>query len=107
MVNAPRRFYLHRVKDVSGVSGTGTVATGVAFPDDGKVVLRWCSERSDIHQVSIFNSIDDVARIHGHDGATKVVWIDLAVDVIRPNPSDGRSVYGAFRRKRHRLTVIR
>lgn len=33
-----RRFELHREEDVSGVSGTGVVAEGVAF-SDGRVLM--------------------------------------------------------------------
>src|SRR4051794_16547249 len=34
------RFELHRDQDISGVSGVGVVAEGVAFTD-GTVALRW------------------------------------------------------------------
>jgi hypothetical protein len=37
-----RRFELHRDTDITGVSGTGVVAEGVAF-SDGVVALRWRS----------------------------------------------------------------
>src|SRR5579872_1239536 len=39
----PRRFVLVRHEDVSGVSGTGVVAEGVAF-SNGVVALQWASE---------------------------------------------------------------
>ena len=39
-----RTFELHRDRDVSGVSGVGVVADGVAFPD-GLSVVRWRGER--------------------------------------------------------------
>jgi hypothetical protein len=39
-----RTFEFHRDADVTGVSGTGIVADGVAF-DDGVTVVRWRGER--------------------------------------------------------------
>jgi hypothetical protein len=36
-------FYLKRVEDESGVSGTGRIAQGFIF-DNGKVALTWLSE---------------------------------------------------------------
>jgi hypothetical protein len=69
-----RRFELHRDADVSGVSGTGVVAEGVEF-SDGAVVLRWIS---DWPTSVVFHDrgIDGVAAIHGHGGATRIVWMD-------------------------------
>lgn len=67
-----RRFFLLREEDETGVSGTGLVAWGCQFPD-GVVVLRW----NTIHtSTGIYASVQDVEAIHGHDGATKVVWLD-------------------------------
>ncbi len=68
-----RRFQLHRDSDVTGVSGTGIVAEGVEF-EDGTVALRWRGE----WRSSVFyeQGMAAVARIHGHDGATRIVWFD-------------------------------
>jgi len=63
-----RTFELHRSKDVSGVSGTGKVAEGVVF-FDGTTVVRWFSTKP---STNIYNSIEDVLNIHGHEGATRV-----------------------------------
>ena len=68
-----RRFYLQRDEDVSGVSGGGIVAEGVALAD-GTAVLRWLGER---RSTVVWSSIDDALAIHGHGGATRVEWIDL------------------------------
>lgn len=69
---APRLFHLERDTDVTGVSGTGRVADGVQWPD-GTVALRWIGDRpSTVH----WGSVDDVAAIHGHGGATRIVWAD-------------------------------
>lgn len=67
-----RRFELHRDHDVSGVSGTGVVAEGVVFSDDTAVV-RWRGER---RSTVVWPSIEDVEVIHGHGGATRIVWVD-------------------------------
>lgn len=71
---APRPFQIHRDTDVSGVSGTGVVADGVEFPD-GSVALRW---RGDWPTSVVFHDrgIRGVEAIHGHGGATRVVWLD-------------------------------
>lgn len=68
----PRRFYLLRRQDETGVSGTGRVADGVEFTD-GTCCMRW---RTNVASTSAYDSIDDVREIHGHNGATTVVYID-------------------------------
>lgn len=69
----PQPFLLYRDEDVSGVSGPGVVAEGIRF-SDGRVALRWCADGQPQSTVT-WDSITDVACIHGHDGKTKVVWI--------------------------------
>ena len=69
-----RRFELVRETDVSGVSGTGVVAQGVVFWD-GAAAMRWLEPVG--HQsTSFYTDIEDVTAIHGHNGATKVRFID-------------------------------
>lgn len=69
-----RRFVLERKEDVSGVSGTGTVAEGVEF-SDGKVALRWTANTE--HQSTVlWDAMESVEVIHGHDGRTTVRWLD-------------------------------
>jgi hypothetical protein len=71
-VRSMRTFTLFRHHDVSGVSGTGTVAEGVVF-SDGRCALRWVAP--DVPSgTGTYDSIGDVIRIHGHRGATSVVW---------------------------------
>lgn len=65
-----RTFRLVRKEDVSGVSGVGDVAEGVEF-HDGQVVLSWFGQ---FHTLEIAPKLDDVIRIHGHNGATVVVF---------------------------------
>ena len=69
-----RRFLLCRYDDVSGVSGTGKVAEGVQF-STGKCVIAWLSTTP---SVSIFDGVDELMAVHGHDGKTKLVWMDEA-----------------------------
>ena len=65
-----RVFHLERTTDVTGVSGTGKVASGVEF-DDGTCVLRW---ETHTNSTVFYQSIEDLEKIHGHDGATLVVF---------------------------------
>lgn len=62
-------FYLQRDKDVSGTSGVGVVAIGFILPS-GKCIMEWNSE---IKTETIFNSINDIEKIHGHNNATKII----------------------------------
>ncbi len=67
-----RRFITVRDTDVSGVSGTGVVTEGIEFTD-GTVVIRWLGE---LKSTAVYPDIDTFIKIHGHDGATKVQWVD-------------------------------
>lgn len=67
-----RRFRLVRHTDVSGVSGTGVVAEGVQF-SDGAVALHW---RGQFPTTTVLPNIHAVIGIHGHQGATEIVWDD-------------------------------
>ena len=69
-----RRFELHRDEDVSGVSGTGVVAEGVAFSDD-TVALRWASEWP-TSVVFHDRGTESLEAVHGHSGRTRIVWLD-------------------------------
>lgn len=71
-----RAFVLERSEDITGVSGVGTVAEGVEF-SDGRVVLRWIV--GDHRSTVTWDSIESVAAIHGHNGATKVRWLAAEV----------------------------
>ncbi len=67
-----RRFVLVRHADVSGVSGVGIVAEGVRFTS-GQIALQW---RREPMALSVFASIGDLLRVHGHGGSTEVRWLD-------------------------------
>ncbi|MGW2813326.1 IS3 family transposase [Streptomyces sp. NPDC001415] len=70
----PRRFHLLRHRDVSGISGTGVVARGVRRPD-GSASVRWLGDKpSSVH----WDSFEDAEHVHGHGGATEIVWDDPA-----------------------------
>ena len=99
-----RPFYLYRLVDQSGVSGTGIVAVGVVLPS-GKAVLEWCSRWKTI---TVFESVEQVLHIHGHGGRTELQWGEppLAEPVVAwgamwrrvhpPNPHPGRRVLQAL-----------
>lgn len=94
-----RIFLLVRTNDVTGVSGNGIVAAGMEFPD-GHVVMRWLVGE---HRSSVtWDSMESLEKIHGHGGATRVVWL---ADVSRRRPDNrfgvdvrlvGPGVYGMF-----------
>jgi len=64
-------FKLVRDVDVTGISGTGVVAEGVQF-SNGKVAIQWVVGE---HQSTvIWDSLASVEAIHGHGGATRIVF---------------------------------
>ncbi|WP_201298215.1 hypothetical protein [Nocardia sp. CY41] len=65
----PRLFILRRDTDVTGYSGTGDVADIVEWPD-GTVSMRW---RGKVRTFQNADRLADIADIHGHDGATRIV----------------------------------
>lgn len=67
-----RRFHFERMEDASGVSGCGIVAEGVEF-SSGRVALTWLSPHPSIN---LYNNMEDVILIHGHEGRTKIVFDD-------------------------------
>lgn len=64
-------FELHRDTDETGISGTGVVAQGVVF-DDGRCAMRWLPG---VVSTVLYDSLDDVERIHGHGGKTRIVML--------------------------------
>jgi hypothetical protein len=67
-------FVLDRDEDTTGISGTGIVAEGVQFAD-GRIVMRWLTNHA--HSIVIHNSLDELLAIHGHEGRTKLRWLNL------------------------------
>lgn len=67
-----RRFELLRLEDETGISGTGIVARGCSFPN-GKIALAWNTQWA---SVGLYDSMDDLIAIHGHNGKTIVEYLD-------------------------------
>ncbi len=67
-----RQFVLARTEDVSGTSGTGVVAEGVVF-SNGWCALHWLTKYT---SVAFYQSVAELEAIHGHAGATRVVFED-------------------------------
>jgi L-alanine-DL-glutamate epimerase-like enolase superfamily enzyme len=66
-----KRFYLKRIEDETGISGTGYVAEGIQF-SDGTCVLHWLTTTT---STGIYHSIVEMEYIHGHRGSGKTVVI--------------------------------
>jgi hypothetical protein len=66
-----KTYYLCRREDVSHTSGTGHVAQVAEF-DDGAVVVRWLASKNatGVASTTIFNSLEDLLKVHGHEGRT-------------------------------------
>lgn len=70
---------LVRDVDVHGVSGEGEVADvwvwegrpGLMAPAVTTIVVRWRGERS---STVVWDSLEDMLAVHGHDGRTRVQW---------------------------------
>ena len=79
----PRRFELVRREDVSGTSGEGVVAVGVAYPD-GAVHMQWRNGENDDLEIDengmatkqAPTGVEATEEIHGHGGRTEVRWVD-------------------------------
>ena len=67
-----RRFRLYRTEDESGVSGVGYVAEGIQF-SSGKSVINWTTT---VSSVAMYDSLEELESIHGHDGKTEIRWMD-------------------------------
>lgn len=68
----PKRFQFHRDRDESGVSGVGVVAEGCLF-SNGFCTLTWLTP---FQSVTTYTSMSDMIAVHGHNGATRVVFLD-------------------------------
>jgi hypothetical protein len=69
---AGRTFQLHRIVDLSGVSGTGIVADGVLWPD-GMCTVHW---RGNYPTDATHLSLESVIHIHGHEGHSYIRFDD-------------------------------
>jgi len=67
-----RRFVLIRAEDLTGVSGTGEVAEGTVF-SSGLAVIHWLREP---YAMGVYQTLEDVISVHGHEGRTQLQFID-------------------------------
>lgn len=83
-----KTFKLMRHEDVKEVSGTGIVAVGIDFGHFA--AMTWISEARilnrdgtvtmhNISTLTMFNSVEDIQRLHGHGSRTDVL-MDEEVD---------------------------
>ncbi|WP_367138915.1 MULTISPECIES: hypothetical protein [Streptomyces] len=84
-VSQARLFVLQRDRDLTGISGTGIVADGVLWPD-GTVTVRWRGPRPSTVQ---WNGLDDAEAVHGHSGATRIIWTDTTRTTPDTDSPDG------------------
>ncbi len=66
-----RKFWLNRIEDETGISGTGVVAEGVEF-DNGWCAVCWLTETTSAAIYPL--GIESVEKIHGHNGKTQIVF---------------------------------
>ena len=75
-----RRFAVHRDVDVTGISGTGIPVEGVVFSDGWGVTQGL--DRAPMYEpkTEVWHNpgVDPFIKISGHNGATRVVWLDEA-----------------------------
>lgn len=91
----PQTFELVRYADISGVSGTGTVAEGCVFTD-GSVALRW---HGDNPSTAVWPDLESILAVHGHCGATVVRWLDAPE--MEPVPGDVAHILATGRHTNH------
>ncbi len=86
-----KAYYLRRLEDVSGNSGCGRVAQVAEF-DDGAAVLHWNqgANSSGVSSTEIFASVNDLLRVHGHNGRSLLEPIErqeFALEPVEARPS--------------------
>lgn len=78
MTAHPRLFDVIRHHDPSCISGIGVIAQGVQFRD-GQTVVQWCVP--DMPRAThVWDSVEDMLKVHGHGGLTEVRWMDVHDD---------------------------
>ena len=73
-----KSFYLQRNVDHSGNSGTGKVAQVFELENLGAILI-WSGNSNplNVSSIVIYNSVDDLIKVHGHNGDTVLVAQDL------------------------------
>jgi hypothetical protein len=74
-----REFFLKRIEDVSGTSGTGIVAQGIILRS-GRCVLEWNSE---LDSIEIVKDLQTLLKIHSHNGKTKLYLGNPSIGGVR------------------------
>jgi len=75
LFGGPAQVYTaHRINDVTGISGTGDVAT-VTVCGSGFVVCRWRDIDGIPGSAGVYASLDAWVAVHGHNGATRLVEV--------------------------------
>lgn len=98
-------FVLRRLKDGTGVSGVGVVADGAVFPDF-RAVTRWRGGSIGVAQTCVWDNIQHIRRVHGHNGDTRLELVPYGVlaDMVRAaldvamESEDGSYVVAAIER---------
>lgn len=68
-------FQLVRKKDITGISGTGTVAVGCYFQSfGGLAVMQWLTEFAST--AWYIGGLEQIELIHGHKGKTRIIIDD-------------------------------
>lgn len=69
-----RRFYMERVRDESGISGTGKVLEG-CVTSSGKCFVEWLG---DVPSDCIYPSFNSFKKVHvdSHPHTAVIVWLD-------------------------------
>lgn len=82
-----RCFKLIRIQDLTGTSGTGTVASG-RVSNTGKTEMRWLTvatladgSKRKINTLTHYETWQDVVLLHGHGGRTVLKWDDTGETV--------------------------
>lgn len=71
-----RLYYLERVVDNTGVSGTGVVAEICEFTD-GHVAMRWLvTAGAGIASWYLYDSLQELIAVHGHSGNSRVISLE-------------------------------
>jgi len=83
---AMRSFSLVRAEDVSGSSGTGTVAHGIEL-HDGQVLLKW---NRPPYSTAIYRDLHSMLLVHDHGGRTEVLFHQQDARIVIAKPSRER-----------------
>lgn len=72
--NPPRRFYIERLKDETGVSRTGRVLEGILW-QNGEVTVQWRPPLSTLGHYKDFQTFMTI-HVDCHPSCNEVRWLD-------------------------------